>query len=105
MDSRKNGAEAALQRLLSLGAKAEGFAKDEDSALMVAAYEGHVGTVNLLLQHRADAATRNHFMKTPLMSACQRRKNAAIVLALLQRGADPRSRGMNGESAYLYAAR
>ncbi len=57
--------------------------------LMLAAYQDHLDTVRMLLDHRADTARGNDRGQTALGAAVFR-KSEATVHALLAHGADPR---------------
>jgi hypothetical protein len=68
--------------------------------LVIAAYEGRLKTVELLLAHGAnvDAAARGGF--TPLIMAAQK-GHTAVVVALLGAGADIDAKGDQGFTALL----
>jgi ankyrin repeat protein len=59
-----------------------------DSLVMLAAYHGHAGTVQALLEHGADPNRPNDHGQTPLAGAVFKGETD-VVAALMHGGADP----------------
>jgi len=72
------------------------------TALMLAADQGHVDTVNLLLQHRASPNLQNRRGGTALMLASFN-GHLEVVTELLMAGADVNAKSINGYTALMQA--
>src|SRR5262249_25095779 len=116
----RHGDVVSVQRLLNMGANpnareivltkpslSEHSKGNEeklgDTALMVAAHEGHLNIVKLLLHRGADVNGRGMNGFTPLITAASRR-HRDIVRLLIARGARPNQRNDNGDTAIIFAA-
>jgi ankyrin repeat protein len=73
------------------------------TALMVAADQGHIDTVNFLLQYRASLDLQNKLGGTALMLASFN-GYLDIVTELLKAGADVNAKSQNGYTALIQAA-
>eukprot|EP00952_Eustigmatos_sp_NYUAD-ZCMA_P014644 56841-Eustigmatos_ZCMA.PRE.1 len=94
-----------LQRVRALVEQNAGLVNAEYAGgwtpFMRAAFHGHVEVARHLLDHGATIDHRDHFRQSAVYWACITR-HAAIVLLLLQRGADVTVRG--GSSTLLIVA-
>ena len=84
----RDGNDALLGAYLDAGAPASMTNATGDSLLMLAAYHGHAGTVELLLQHGAGANTANDRGQTPLAGAAFK-GYTDVARVLVDAGADP----------------
>src|ERR1700761_8092743 len=82
------GDTAALTAYLDAGVPVNLTNDSGDSLLMLAAYHGHLDTVDALLARGADPGRANDRGQTPLAGAGFK-KEPEIVRALLDAGADP----------------
>ena len=80
-----------------------GRASGGQSALLVAAYGGHVDVVEALLAKGAEVDAVDNFGKTPLMGAAEV-GHADIVRVLLAAGADVNARAKSGANALTWAS-
>ena len=87
-DLARNGATDELAGLLAAGLPVNLTNDKGDTLLMLAAYQDHPDTVDLLLDHGADPARVNDRGQTALAAAVFRRSEAS-VRAMLANGADP----------------
>lgn len=87
-DLARNGATDELAGLLAAGLPVNLTNDKGDTLLMLAAYQDHPDTVELLLEHGADPARVNDRGQTALAAAVFRRSEAS-VRTLLAYGADP----------------
>lgn len=87
-DLARDGDTAALTQHLDAGVPATLTNEFGDSLVMLAAYHGHLETVELLLARGADPNEANDKGQTPLAGAVFKGQNA-IVRALLAAGGDP----------------
>lgn len=87
-DLARNGATDELAGLLTAGLPVNLTNDKGDTLLMLAAYQDHPDTVDLLLDHGADPARVNDRGQTALAAAVFRRSEAS-VRAMLAHGADP----------------
>jgi len=95
----------AVEYLLSLGAEVNAVTKKNESALANAATAGDTESVTLLLAKGATVNIADDRGYTPLMyAAASESMNAAVVKALLAKGADVNSTG-EGETARTLAAK
>lgn len=68
------------------------------TALMIAAYHGHLKAVEILLENGAEVNVKDEALQTPLIAAVSRQyANPKIVQLLLQKGADIRAEYQNKE--------
>jgi len=88
IDAASRGLTEAVRILLDAGAEIEAKTKTEEkTALMLAADQGHVKVVQMLVAQRSNVNARDSDGKTALIVAAAR-GYADIVQLLLQRGAD-----------------
>ncbi len=81
------GNDAAVDKLLNLGANPNFLRADGNSVLMMGAYTGNPLVISKLLEHKANIDSRNYAKATALSYAC-REGNAAAAKLLLDAGAD-----------------
>lgn len=79
------------------------FATDE-TGLMLAAQEGHVEVMRLLIDAGAELNAHQSRRWTPLMYAAERSREGAVAL-LLAKGADTRLKNEGGDTAAVLAAK
>ena len=89
--------------LLEQGADVAAANNDGDTALMLAAINGHEAVAQLLLQHGADATAARHDGVTALMCAAGG-GHEAVAQLLLQHGADVAAAEHHGFTALIWAA-
>lgn len=96
--------DVVLDTLRAEPGAAHAWSPDGFTALHLAAYFGHLETLELLIAHSADvrAVARNPMLLTALHSAVAAR-HAAIAATLLEHGADPNAIQAGGWTA-LHAA-
>ncbi|WP_285319156.1 ankyrin repeat domain-containing protein [Pseudarthrobacter sp. lyk4-40-TYG-27] len=100
----RDGNDALLGAYLEAGAPATMTNATGDSLLMLAAYHGHVDTVELLLKHGADANTANDRGQTPLAGAAFK-GYPDVARVLLDAGADPDAGAPSARAAAQMFAR
>lgn len=95
-----------VQALLKAGADPKAVHENGWNALMSAANDGNLDTVELLLASEMDVTTRSNGGETVLMWAADGSSNSApeIVRALLKAGADIKAKDKKGQSVLVYAA-
>ncbi|KAF5022429.1 hypothetical protein F66182_5514 [Fusarium sp. NRRL 66182] len=89
-ESARKGDVAAFETALPAGLPPN-LANDKGDTLeklMLAAYHGHAGLVNVLIQHGADPNRLNDRGQSPLAGAVFKKEDA-VVQVLLEGGADP----------------
>lgn len=84
----REGDTGLLRGYLGAGAPATMTNAAGDSLLMLAAYHGHVETVQLILEHGAEADAANDRGQTPLAGAAFK-GYTDVARVLLDAGADP----------------
>ncbi|KYG69580.1 hypothetical protein AZI87_10435 [Bdellovibrio bacteriovorus] len=72
------------------------------SLLMLAAYNGHLSLVHLLLRYGANPNSRDHGGSTILMGVAFKGHNK-IAQVLINAGADIHAKNNNGQTALMYA--
>ncbi|UUL77569.1 ankyrin repeat domain-containing protein [Pseudarthrobacter sp. Fe7] len=102
--SAREGNDALLGAYLDAGVPATMTNSAGDSLLMLAAYHGHAGTVQLLLQHGAGADTANDRGQTPLAGAAFK-GYTDVARVLLGAGADPDAGAPSARAAAQMFAR
>jgi ankyrin repeat protein len=101
LDLARGGDTAELGDLIERGLPANLTNSSGDTLLILAAYHGHAGTVQLLLNRGADHARVNDRGQTALGAAVFRR-SAAAVQALVAAGADPGLGRMSGRAVATF---
>jgi serine/threonine-protein phosphatase 6 regulatory ankyrin repeat subunit B len=92
-----------IRALLVAGAEVDSEFQDGSTALVVAAYGGHVDIVGILLDAGANVNAATRAGATPLMAAALG-NHAAVIQALIGAGADVNRRAGNGSTALMEAA-
>lgn len=87
-DRARAGEETRVAAYVDAGAPVDMANENGDTMLMLAAYNGHAGTVRALLERGADANRPNDRGQTPLAGAVFKGE-AEVVAVLLGAGADP----------------
>jgi ankyrin repeat protein len=110
MMAAARGRSAQLRLLLQAGAKVDARDNDGSTALLLAARAGRQRCAQLLLQAGADANAANRLGWTPLMEVAglplpPAAKRVALLLLLLEGGADPARRSPAAGTALIQAAR
>ena len=100
----REGNNPLLGAYLDAGAPAGMTNAAGDSLLMLAAYHGHAGTVELLLQHGAGPNTANDRGQTPLAGAAFK-GYTDVARVLLGAGADPDAGAPSARAAAQMFAR
>ena len=98
-----NGDTAKVMEGLNQGIDVNVTDEHGQTALMLAADQGHIDTVNFLLQYRASLDLQNKLGGTALMLACFK-GHLEIVTELLKAGADVNAKSQNGYTALMQAA-
>jgi ankyrin repeat protein len=99
----ESGDTSKIAESLNQGTEIDVTDEHGQTALMLAAYEGHVDTVKLLLQHGASHGLQNRFGGTALMLASFN-GHLEVVTELLKAGADVNAKSKNGYTALMQAA-
>jgi ankyrin repeat protein len=97
-----NGDTAKVMEGLNQGIDVNVTDEHGQTALMLAADQGHIDTVNFLLQYRASLDLQNKLGGTALMLACFN-GHLEIVTELLKAGADVNAKSGNGYTALMEA--
>ena len=98
----ESGDTAKIAESLNQGIDVNVTDEHGQTALMVAADEGHVDTVKLLLQHKASPDLQNRLGGTALMLACFK-GHLEVVTELLKAGADVNTKSNDGYTALMQA--
>ena len=85
------GHERVLQSLLRAGASTGRTDREEETALMKAAAEGHLGAVDALLRHEPRQIGQQNRDRFTALHYAASVGHLAVVAALLQQGAAPRA--------------
>jgi ankyrin repeat protein len=99
----ESGDTAKIVKSLNQGTEIDVTDEHGQTALMLAAYEGHVDTVRLLLQHGASPDLQNRLGGTALILASFN-GHLEVVTELLKAGADVNAKSKNGYTALMQAA-
>jgi len=99
----ESGDTAKIAESLNKGTEIDVTDEHGQTALMLAAYEGHVDTVRLLLQHGASPDLQNRIGGTALMLASFN-GHLEVVTELLKAGAEVNAKSQNGYTALMQAA-
>jgi ankyrin repeat protein len=99
MYGSENGKTDIVRYLLEEGASVNMTANDGTQPLMFASLNGHVEIVSMLIDHGAGINHPNSHGQTPLMAV----KGPACARILLDAGADPDARDVEGNTALMYA--
>jgi ankyrin repeat protein len=97
------GLDKDVERFLREGAYVNTMTMNGSTPLMLAAGQGHLSTVQLLVMHDADVEEGDKQGTTPLMNAVIN-GHAKIVSFLLRSGASPHARDRAGRTPLLLAA-
>lgn len=97
--SAECGSVASLALLLKSGHEVDVVSGLNNTALAIAAANGHYEAARYLLAHKADPDTRDQRSNTPLHTAIHAGDDAMVEL-LIQGGANPRIRNGNELSAF-----
>ncbi len=87
MDTAREGSTDELMEFFDHGLPLDVQDPDGNTALMIAAYRGHVGTVRALIERGADIDRRNSRDQSPIAGALFKGEDE-VVTALLEAGAD-----------------
>lgn len=87
MDFARQGSTDELMEFFDHGLPLDVQDPDGNTALMLAAYRGHVGTVRALIERGADVDRRNSRDQNPIAGALFKGEDE-VVTALLEAGAD-----------------
>ena len=87
MDCARDGQTALLSDFLDGGFPIDHPDADGNTALMLAAYHGHAGTVRMLLERGADVDRLNERRQSPIAGALFKGEDE-VVAVLLAAGAD-----------------
>lgn len=87
MDLAREGNSAELLEFIDHGIPVDIRDPDGNTLLMLAAYNGHVGTVRALIERGADVNLRNNRDQSPIAGALFKGENE-IVAVLHRAGAD-----------------
>jgi len=98
----ESGDTAKIAESLNQGIDVNVTDEHGQTALMVAADEGHVDTVKLLLQHKASPDLQNRLGGTALMLACFK-GHLEVITELLKAGADVNTKSNDGYTALMQA--
>jgi len=100
-----NGNESMAGLLLEAGADANATLMTGETVLMRAAYTGDIETVDVLLEHGADLNAMEPVREQTALMWALDRKRMAVVLRLVERGADIHATTTLGFTPLLFAAR
>ncbi|XP_022800157.1 ankyrin repeat and protein kinase domain-containing protein 1-like [Stylophora pistillata] len=105
MNAAPNGYVQAVKGLIKRGADPSLMDNEGWSSLHFAAHCGDPHIIDLILPHVSDIGSKNADGATPLIIAV-RHRNLQIVKQLLERGANPLTKDINGhDSLYLASSR
>jgi ankyrin repeat protein len=103
MESAKDLTGRSAKLLLDAGANPNAQDKMGNTALHVAALNGNVEVVRVLLAHHAAVNTANKMGSTPIVNAAIR-SDAGVVRMLIDAGADVNAADGSGSTALMWAA-
>ncbi|MDI1228088.1 MAG: ankyrin repeat domain-containing protein [bacterium] len=98
------GETAKIISLLAQGANINARHTNEDTALHIAAREGHLDTVKLLIEKSADTSLVNNFQQTALMVSVREHQDEQINLALINAKTPVNRQDGKGRTAAYFAA-
>ncbi|KAI0123756.1 ankyrin domain-containing protein [Xylariales sp. AK1849] len=87
-DAARTGQKEVFEQALPAGLPANLTNDKGDTLLMLAAYHGHAGLVELLIKHGADPNRVNDRGQSPLAGAVFKKEDE-VIQVLLDGGADP----------------
>ena len=99
------GDEMAVNGFLSAGMNPNVKDQDDDTALTAAAASGDLIIVNALIKGGADVNAKGRNNWTALLLALQDKRDDEVVQIMLNKGADPRIKDVDGVNAAGWAAK
>lgn len=103
-DAAAMGRTDMIAPLLEAGADIDAYDPRGFTPLILAAYDGHLDTVNALLDHKADACKPDASQGNTAQMGVAFKGNDEIAARLLKAGCDVNARNRQGQTALMMAA-
>lgn len=98
------GETAKMAELIAQGADVNARHTNNDTPLHIAAREGHLDAVKLLIEKKADTSLLNNFQQTALMVSVREHQDEQINLALINAKTPVNQQDSKGRTAAYFAA-
>ncbi|HYD19591.1 MAG TPA: ankyrin repeat domain-containing protein [Patescibacteria group bacterium] len=104
LDATENGSIGGVRDALARGANIDARQTNNDTALIIAAREGHIEVAKLLIEKGADTALVNNQNQTALMAALRGERSEEMNLLLIAAKTPVNTPDFRGYTAAFFAA-